>query len=150
VIIYQAYSCEFGLIRPKTQKMAHLALTVDLRAKLLRSQSLLDALYDGRNPSTKLTPKEQEQAKRQWRGEVVIYKIDKKTYSVVGFKFEHSAASLPVEGLLIDGKPCSHAQYFKVRKNIELKYPNATPMVEVLGKRKQTIFLPAELIRFHK
>ena len=47
---------------------------------------------------------------------------------------------------MINGKPCSHAQYFKDRKNINLQYPNARPMVEVLGRRKQNIFLPAELI----
>ena len=68
--------------------------------------------------------------------ETIIYKIDKKGYSVIGFKFDHSAESLPVEGLLIDGKPCSHAKYFQKRKNIHLEYPNARPMVEVLGRRK--------------
>lgn len=47
---------------------------------------------------------------------------------------------------MINGKPCSHTQYFKDRKNINLKYPKACPMVEVLGRRKQNIFLPAELI----
>jgi hypothetical protein len=146
VIIYQAYSAEFGMVRPKGPNKAYLALTVDLRAKLLRSQSLLDVLYEGRDRKTKLSPKEQDQAKRMWIGETVIYTIDKKTYSVVGFKFDHSAATLPVDGLLIDGKPCSHAQYFKVRKGKALQYPDATPMVEVLGKRKQHIFLPAELI----
>jgi hypothetical protein len=57
---------------------------VDLRAKLLRSQSLLDALYDGKDPNTyKLSRQEQDRARRQWIGETVIYKIDKKTYSIV-------------------------------------------------------------------
>ena len=81
----------------------------------MRSQSVLDALYDGRDPNNyELTRQEQDRAKRQWIGETVIYKIDKKCYSVVDLKFDHSADSLPVEGLLIGGKPVSHAKYFMV------------------------------------
>lgn len=79
--------------------------------------------------------------------ETVIYRIDKKCYSVVDFKFDYSAETLPVGGLKIDGKQVSHARYFEERKNIRLKYPRARPMIEVLGRRKdQKIFLPAELV----
>ena len=60
--------------------------------------------------------------------------------------FDQSAATLPIEGLVINGKKVSHAEYFKTRKNIVLQYPNARPMIECLGRRKQTIFLPAELV----
>lgn len=86
VTLFEAYTAEFSLCKPKTAgpSKAHLALTVDLRAKLLRSQSLLDALYDGKNVNNyQLTRQEQDRARRQWIGETVIYKIDKKTYSVV-------------------------------------------------------------------
>lgn len=55
----------------------------DLGAKLLRSQSLLDALYEGKDPNRALSKQEQDRAKRNWIGQTVIYKIDKKTYSVV-------------------------------------------------------------------
>ena len=149
VTIYQAFSAEFGFLKPKANppQPARLSLTVDLRAKLLRSSSVLDQLYDGRDPNThQLSKQDQDRAGRIWTGETVIYKCDKRTYSIVGFKFDHSATSLPVEGLLINGKPCSHAQYFKERKNINLQYPNAKPMVICLGRRKEKIFLPAELI----
>ena len=149
VTIYEAFSCEFGMVRPKTNEptKAHLALTVDLRAKVLRSESLLDQLYEGSNPNSyKFTRQDIDRAKRRWIGTQVIYKADKKCYSVVDLHFDHSAATLPVEGLLINNKAISHAEYFKTRKNIVLQYPNVRPMIECLGRRKQTIFLPAELV----
>ena len=65
----------------------------------------------------------------------------KKCYSVTDLVFGHSAASMPVQGLGM-----SHAEYFKNRKGIELKYPDAKPMIAVLGRRNHTIFLPPELV----
>lgn len=149
VTIYEAYSCDFGMVRPKTNNpsKAHLALTVDLRAKVLRTASVLEQLYQGDNPNTyKFTHKDIDQAKRAWVGTTVIYKADKKCYSIVALHFDHSANSLPVEGLKINNKAVSHAEYFEKRKNIVLKYPNACPIIECLGRRKNTIFLPAELV----
>jgi len=134
------------MMKPKSSSptTAKLALTVDLRAKILRSHSLLDNLYQnhGTDPSGwNLSKQEQDRANRHWTGQTIIYKADKKTFSLVGLAWDHSAASLPVKGLGM-----SHAEYFKTRKNINLKYPNAKPMVEVLGRRKESIFLPAELV----
>ena len=63
---------------------------------------------------------------------------------VVDLHFDKSPASFPVEGLEINGKNISHAEYFKTRKNIVLQYPKAKPLLEVLGRRKQTIFLPGK------
>jgi hypothetical protein len=40
----------------------------------------------------------------------------------------------------------SHAEYFAVVKKVDLKFPDAQPMVAVLGRNKQTIHLPAELV----
>jgi hypothetical protein len=40
----------------------------------------------------------------------------------------------------------SHTKYFKDRKNTPLKHPEATPLVQVLGRHDQAIFLPAELL----
>ena len=40
----------------------------------------------------------------------------------------------------------SHAEYFKQRKDITLKYPKACPMVVVLGRNNNKIYLPAELV----
>jgi hypothetical protein len=119
-----------------------LALTVDLRAKIVRTMSVLDHLTGGNDPRNyNPSYNEQERAKRDWIGEVVISMHDKKCYSVTDLVFDHSAASMPIEGLGIN-----HAEYFSKRKKIELKYPDAKPMIAVLGRRNQTIYLPAELV----
>jgi hypothetical protein len=104
--------------------------------------SVLDHLR-GSNDPRNYNPSynEQERARRDWIGEVVISMHDKKCYSVTDLVFDHSAASMPIEGLGI-----SHADYFSKRKGIELKYPDAKPMIAVLGRRNQTIYLPAELV----
>lgn len=86
-------------------------------------------------------PRDQDEARRHWIGEVVISMHDKKCYSVTDLMYNHSAQTLPVEGLGM-----THAEYFASRKNITLKYPNAKPMIAVLGRRNQTIFLPPELV----
>ena len=61
-------------------------------------------------------------------------------YTVTDLDFEHGPISLPVPG-----KDISHADYFR-KKGVDLKYPDKTPMVVVLGRRDQKIFLPAELV----
>jgi len=38
------------------------------------------------------------------------------------------------------------AEYFEKKKGMKLKYPNAKPLVAVLGRNKSTIYLPAELV----
>jgi hypothetical protein len=118
-----------------------LALTVDLRAKIVRTMSVLDHLSGNQPNSWNPSPRDMENYRRQWIGEVVISMHDKKCYSVTDLVFDHSAASMPVDGLNM-----SHADYFKQRKDIVLKYPNARPMIAVLGRRNQIIFLPPELV----
>jgi hypothetical protein len=153
VRVYEAFSCQFGCLRPGRGKpgevitsssavKARLTLTVDLKAKIVRTQSVLDHLVGRRDP-TNYNPSsnEQEQAKREWVGEVVIYMNDKKCYSVTDLIFDHSAASMPIDDLGI-----SHLEYFQKRKGITLKYPHVKLMVAVLGRRNQTIYLPAELV----
>jgi hypothetical protein len=143
VRVYQAFSCRFNPLRPGDGSgPAHLALTVDLRAKIVRTMSVLQSLAGNGDPD-RYSPNrhDQDKARKEWIGEVVISMHDKKCYSVTDLIFDHSAASMPVEGL-----GYSHAEYFKQRKNIVLKYPNAKPMIAVLGRRNQTIFLPAELV----
>ena len=103
--------------------------------------SVLDHLYGRGGLSQNPSYHEQEKAKREWIGEVVISMHDKKCYSVTDLIFDRSAASMPVEGLGM-----SHAEYFERRKGIKLKHPNATPMIAVLGRRNQTIYLPPELV----
>jgi hypothetical protein len=146
VRVYEAFSCQLGCLRPGGDESkpgpAHLALTVDLRAKIVRTMSVLDHLCGSTDPMHyRPSYNEQERAKREWIGEVVISMHDKKCYSVTDLVFDQSATSLPIEGLGI-----SHADYFLKRKNIALKYPDARPMIAVLGRRNQTIYLPAELV----
>jgi hypothetical protein len=141
VRVYEAFCCTFGMLR-NPQGTASLSLTVDLRAKVVRTMSLLDHLCGNQDPSNhQFRPQEENTAKRDWIGETVISMHDKKCYSVVDLLFDKSAATLPIESLGI-----SHAEYFEQRKGVVLKYPNAVPMIAVLGRRNETIFLPPELV----
>jgi len=142
VRVYEAYSCQFGFIRNESTDIPRVGLTVDLRAKIVRTMSVLDHLADGMDPAYYNPSRhDQDRARRYFIGEVVISMHDKKCYSVTDLIFNHSANSLKVEGLGI-----SHTEYFAKRKNIQLKYPDAKPMIAVLGRRNQTIFLPPELV----
>lgn len=141
VRVYEAYSCQFGFIR-NIDNTPRVGLTVDLRAKIVRTMSVLDNLVGGQNPLYyNPSRQDRERARRDFIGEIVISMHDKKCYSVTDLVYDHSANSLQVEGLGI-----SHAEYFLKRKNIQLKYPDAKPMIAVLGRRNQTIYLPPELV----
>jgi len=141
VRIFRAFCCEFGIHRPLGGDST-LTLTVDLRAKVIRTKSLLDNLCNGADPHSKRFDRhEMMQANRQFQSEIVICTYDKKCYSVINLDFENSPSSLPV-----DGTGMSHAQYFAQRKGIELQYPDCSPIVAVLGRGNRTIYLPAELV----
>jgi hypothetical protein len=58
----------------------------------------------------------------------------------VELDFSHSPRSLPVAD-----KGISHEEYFR-SKGVKLKFPEARPMVVVLGRHDRKIFLPAELV----
>ena len=80
--IYEAFSCKFGVLK-RTDKSANssparLALTVDLRAKIMRTVTLLDALNDIESTDREWSQRSQQQAKRQWIGERVMYTREKK------------------------------------------------------------------------
>ena len=141
VRVYEAYSCTFGVLRNSDEK-ATLSLTVDLRAKIARTTSVLDHLCHNRDPRNYSPSRhEQDEAKRIWISQVVITMHDKKCYPVVDLDFEHSPATLPVTALNM-----SHAEYFEKRKGVTLKYPNVKAMVIVLGRNNQQIAFPPELI----
>ena len=108
----------------------------------MRTRSVLDVLCDGRRPEgVTFDSRTQANIKRQWIGEVVIAKYDKRCYSVVDILFDESPASLPVKDLGM-----SHAEYFSKRKGIKLEHPDARPIVVVSGRANNHIYLPAELI----
>jgi len=145
VRIFRAFSCEFGVHKPHGQNMS-LTLTVDLRAKVIRTRHLLNQICEDKDPNAcKFNQRDITSAQRKFKGEVVICTYDKRCYSVVDLDFNNSPATLPVEGLGI-----SHAEYFTKRKNIALKYPNSPPVVAVLGRNNSTIHLPAELVCFNE
>lgn len=140
VRIFRAYSCEFGITRHLGKSC--LSLTVDLRAKVIRTRSLLDNLCQDKDPNKYNFDRNTIQdAQRKFIGEVVICTYDKRCYSVMDLDFDHSPASLPV-----DGQGMSHAEYFTDKKKIPLTFPNAKPMVAVLGRNNSKIYLPAELV----
>ena len=134
-------TCDFGISKVPGGNLT-LSLTVDLRAKVIRKRSLLDNIYDGKDPNkTTLDRSTINRAKRMYGSEIVICTYDKRCYSVIDLDFDHSAATLPVEGLGM-----SHADYFAKRKNRPLQYPNARPIVAVLGRNNSKIHFPAEFV----
>ena len=144
--VFRAYKCNFGIHRRKGPTKATLTLTVDLKSKVMRARSVLDEIFAGRAIGSHLSTYDQNYYRRMWIGQTVIYKCDYKTYTIQNVDFEHSAETLLVPDLMLDGRPCTHARYFSVRKNVRLAYPRATPMLEVLGRRNESIYLPAELV----
>jgi hypothetical protein len=131
---------------PPTSRVVHniIVSQADLRAKVMRTKTLLDVFCEARGqPPGGATFDAPTQAalRRQWRGEVVIATYDKRCYSVVDLLFDDSPASMPVKDLNM-----SHAEYFARRKGIELRYPDAGPVVAVSGQGNDTVYLPAELV----
>jgi hypothetical protein len=143
VTVYRAYKCDFGLVRSKNRsgRVSHtvLTLTVDLCAKIMRKTTVLDAIYDGRNP-VPLSPEQARKHMQEWQGRTVIYKLDKKCYCVVALRFD-----LCPDNHIVQGLGVTHTEYFSQRKRITLEHPTAF-MVEVLGRRRESIFFPAELV----
>ena len=140
--VYESYVCSFGMLRPGEGRPAHLALTVDIKAKLMRSRSMLESICGDTNPSqARFRPTDEAQIKRQWIGESIIATYDKKIYHVKDIIFSDSPASLPVEGLNM-----SHADYFKKRKGLDLQYADVKMMIAVEGRNDSTIFIPPELV----
>jgi hypothetical protein len=72
--VYPAYDAEFSLA--KLAGKVCLVLTLDLRAKVIRSESVADDLF--KVYGDRLTVSQQNEARRKWIGEVVIYKNEKK------------------------------------------------------------------------
>jgi hypothetical protein len=77
VSIFEAISLAFGVIRVSNGPPV-LALTCDLRAKVIRTVSVLDCIYENRSESQPFTKQDQTRLKREWIGSVVIYKNDHK------------------------------------------------------------------------
>jgi hypothetical protein len=77
--VHEAFSCSFT-INKDLQGKAYLALTVDLRAKIIRTTTVLDALYNGKyTKGQTLSPAMQRNAMREWEGERVVYILEKKS-----------------------------------------------------------------------
>lgn len=142
VHIFQSYLIEFSIGRPDPSKPPKLMLTIDLRAKVIRTHGILHTLCKGKDPNTyKFTEGEMRAAKAFWIGQQVISKLDKTTYSIHDLVFDKSADSLMIEDLGM-----SHTKYFRERKKCVLEYPAAKPMIAVLGRNKSIIHFPPELV----
>ena len=87
VKVFRAYSCDFGLCRFKNKQ--RLTLTVDLRAKVLRTKSLLDQMSGGKYDGGRQFADERsrDMVRRKWVNEQVICMYDKRTYSVIDILF---------------------------------------------------------------
>jgi hypothetical protein len=69
--IFRVFSCEFGIHKLSDKNV--LTLTVDLRAKIIRTKCLLDNLCNGRDPKTvRFDRRDQAEALRRYEGEIVI------------------------------------------------------------------------------
>lgn len=149
VRIFKAYVCEFGFIMSRdsgttnntNKKMKQLALTVDVRARLQRSKSLLDMIREDNRNNDDYSRDAMERLKRRYCGQTVIYTIDKRCFDIVDLDFGQSARSLPVSGLNMN-----HAEYFESKKKITLQYPDARPLCVVIGRDNKNMHLPAELV----
>mmetsp|Transcript_10674 Transcript_10674/g.23733 ORF Transcript_10674/g.23733 Transcript_10674/m.23733 type:complete len:459 (+) Transcript_10674:893-2269(+) len=96
--VFEAYSCKFGVMRNTTTAgpKAKLILTVDLRAKVMRTVTVLDMLNRIQETDQQWSSANQNRARRQWIGERVMYTRERKGYTVVGLDFDNSPRSLPV------------------------------------------------------
>lgn len=143
VKIFEAYQVEFSVGRPTGGASApKLMLHVDLRAKVIRTKSLLHALARNGDPrNCRFSPQDMAALKRQWIGEIVINMLDKSCYAIHDLVFDQSPDSLIVNDL-----DMSHTKYFRERKRHELEYPSVKPMIAVQGRNNQIIHLPAELV----
>ena len=76
--VFRAYSCEFGLhkAKPDDNEPCKLGLTADLKAKVVRTQSLLDVISQEGNQNdpekAKYDAKTQAAMKRKWCNEVAL------------------------------------------------------------------------------
>ena len=71
VSIYEAFYSSFDTIRSSTPRKANVVLTVDLRAKIMRTVTL-QQVFDN------MTRSRPEDVKRRWIGERVMYNREKK------------------------------------------------------------------------
>ena len=151
--MFRAFSCDFNCMNTDTGSNLDpvgskeiqpfsLVLTVDLRAKIIRTQNLLNLWCNNTNPNQKhFDEHTRRQIRNKWINEQIICIYDKKTYGIVEILFDESPASMIIPTLNI-----SHAEYFQKKKGIELKFPNAKPMIKTWGRNKSSIYLPAELV----
>ena len=71
VTIYEAFFASFDRVRSNTPHKAKLVLTVDLRAKILRTVTLYDILGN-------VPPNKQDAEKRNWIGQRIMYNREKR------------------------------------------------------------------------
>jgi len=133
VDIYRAYHCEFGFYC-KQGGPADLTLTVDLRAKVMRTVTLAESIYEDEQKGLS-----KAKIRGKWKHERAIATYDRKTYDITDVIFQSP------NQLKVPGKNMSHTAYFAQQKKIKLKYPSDSVMIEAQG-RKGKIYFPSELL----
>ena len=133
--IFRGFRCEFNILKPTASLPPSLFLTVDLRAKIIRTESLLQKICAGKNMNNPVfSDTEKKRINREWAGEVIISTLNRACFPVHEILFDESPDSLMIEELGM-----SHTTYFAKRKNCVLKYPKVKVMVAVMGNRNNQI-----------
>lgn len=122
----------------------YLAVTIDLKAKIVRKDSLLVTLNKQRGIQeggdyTREWTSQEIAAAQNFIGSVVLYSRDRKTYTVMRMDFDHTW-----DTLMIPGTNMSHTQYF-TNQSITLEHKLAKPILVVRGRRGAEIYFPPEM-----
>jgi len=143
VDVYRAYGVEPGVVESlEDPEKFEIILTADVKAKVIRTKSCLDSLFDAlrTNNVDATSPAQRNEVKRQFEGKTVINKKDKRTYIVDNVDFEMSPNERPIPNL----PGVTHTQYFEKKQTI-LQYGHVKIMLECRS-RDNPIFLPPELV----
>jgi Piwi domain len=133
-----------GTVNDNPRGPGYLAITIDIKAKIVRKDSLLVTLNKQRGIQeggdyTREWTREEIKAAQNYTGSVVLYSRDRKTYTVIQLDFDHTW-----DTLMIPGTDQSHSQYF-ANKGIKLAHPGCKPILVVRGRRGSEIYFPPEL-----
>jgi Piwi domain len=148
VFILSAVYLKFDILKRNAvnnnPRPGSLAIAIDIKAKIVRKDSLLVTLnkqrgiQEGGDYTREWTPPEIAAA-QNYIGSVVLYNRDRQTYTVTKLDFDHTW-----DTLMIPGTDQSHSKYF-ANKGITLTHSGCKPILVVHGRRGSEIYFPPEL-----
>jgi hypothetical protein len=147
--IVSVFYLKFDILKKNEENDNHrgpgyLAITIDIKAKIVRKESLLVTLNkqrgieEGGDYTCVWTPTEIDAA-QNYIGSVVLYSRDQKSYAVIELDFVNTW-----DTLMIPRTDQSHSQYFD-KKGIKLTHQGCKPILVVRGRRGSVIYFPPEL-----